>query len=241
MILRSLAIIISVQMIVVHKPVHADGPWGLIKGEQRQKTLDRDIETVVDQCVRDNVPCKFPKTVSWQKHNRCGLNSVYLMIRLMGGHVSYPDLERAAGSMPPDGLSLSQMVSLAKEFGLDCEVVYGPPESIAELSPPAVIHLGDPEKSGHYVCYYHKQLNPRAYRFVDGTSGALFDVSAESPSTLSSFGRDASGYAMIPRRRSVGIAVLWSTAAVIWAAVALVFGELGIKLLIQVLRRKGIV
>lgn len=148
---------------------------------------------------KDNVPVSFANRPLWQGRERCGLNCLYAVLRLCTPGVSYERLERIAGPVPQGGFTLAQLQEIGTRAGADVVAVKGDISRLTELEPPVIVHFGEIEQSGHFVCYARRDSGTMI--FLDGTSGTEFTVGGENPSrTITSVLRQASGYMLMPRR-----------------------------------------
>lgn len=205
----------------------------------RPTEQDIDFQQLPELFSHDEVPCRFPPFEPWQKNEACGLNCVYLLLHLTGHPVNYKQLSAAAGPMPKGGLSLEQMKQLCSQFGLACDVVYGDPaRSLARAQAPLVLHLGDANKPGHYICLFDKQDSPPAYSFVDGSTGIELEVREDRGQSLDVVSRVASGYMLVPSQAWSGRLVRAGGIA-LWLAVAVVWGELAIRRIASARRRRA--
>jgi len=152
--------------------------------------------------VRDGVPCNIGRLAAWQGRDRCGLNCVYALLARSGKPVSYEALERRAGPIPKGGLSFAQMQELAEECGLECKIIEGSVTELGKLPPPAIVHLGNVDHSGHFVCYIAN--NNVSLTFLDGSSGGTFEAGISSGRSLDAMSRIASGFILVPAMSGSG-------------------------------------
>jgi hypothetical protein len=176
---------------------------------------------------RDRVPIKTPFLAEWQRNNLCGLNSVYLMLRLLNRRVSYATFLAEVEPVNEAGLSLAEMRDLAERLGLPCEVVRGSPSALDRISPPAVFHLGEEGPAGHFVVFYAERPTRTGpvREFTDGTTGLYWDLTDENLAWLT---RNWSGYVLVPRRQ-VFPEVIRVLACIAWALTIVLWCELGLK------------
>ena len=188
------------------------------------------VQSLAELMKRDQVPCQFPALPDWQHPDYCGINCLYAFLNLGGTPVDYGVLRTTVGQVPPGGLSIQRLCEVATSFGATCEVVQGSLEDIRENGPPAIVHLGDLERPGHFVCYYSS--SEHGMHLLDGTTGASVLAGKDRGQSLAAIARQASGYFLISRRPSrFGMAdysrdsrfavsalaaLLWLAAAVVW-------------------------
>jgi len=188
--------------VYAQKDPNIDGTGPRVRGPGARvlPAVPRD-ETLIDDSLsslfeRDRVPCSFEVLPSWQGRDHCGLNCVFALLTLAGRPVTYPTLSARAGTIPKGGLSLEQMLQLTEDFGLRCVLITGDVRELGKLKPPAIIHLGDVDRPGHFVCYYANQGD--RLQFIDGTSGGTFEAGNSVGRSLDSLARWSSGYMLVP-------------------------------------------
>jgi hypothetical protein len=190
--------------------------------------------------AKDEVPCRFEVSPSWQGPDRCGLNCLFAMLNLTGRAVSYNKLSEQAGPIPKGGLSAEQMMRLAEHFGLKCMLLKGDITELDSLKPPAIVHIGDLDRPGHFICYYSHSGD--ALLFIDGTSGGTFTAGNMQGRSLESLARKSSGYMIVPsieeeQRRGISPSILNPLALVMSLLSAILWLVVGIRYYLA--RRNG--
>lgn len=146
-------------------------------------------------------PATSPKTQAigatghWRIPANCGINSLYLLLRLHGIDLSYEDLTRRLRPTQ-DGTSLTQLRDAASSFGFGVRVVHLTPESLQSCPLPLIAHVemeGVANTSGHYVVVTDATL--QNVELIDGTT-AIMQVIPRSD-----FIRRWTGYALIASPR----------------------------------------
>lgn len=108
--------------------------------------------------------------VPWRRGQCCGLNCLYVLLRMHGVAVTYPDLadETEVGEQ---GSTMAELSRVAHAHGIDLTPMRATFESIDEWPLPAVVHLQRQDLDRHYVLLLRKQGDQ--FVFLDCTSGAL--------------------------------------------------------------------
>lgn len=146
----------------------------------------------------------------WRSGKVCGVNCLYLMLRLGGVAVDYGDLLE---ELLPDNseTSLTSMMRSARRHGLDCAMGKTDPEGLKAVSKPVVAHGESFERSdsdvGHFVLVL--KTTDEGVSYVDGTTALMQSRSWRD------FEREWSGY-ILYRDGGAGM-----SRAMTWASVAL--------------------
>ena len=156
-------------------------------------------DDLLEQFKRSKVPMRFSSPPSWRGGEMCGLNCLYLLLKLTVTNVpslSYDALYRSAGPVPSGGFNMAQLKQIARKWGAELSVIQGDPLRLAELPPPVIVHLGEPDRPGHFVCLVQNQ--GKVLLFADGTTGGQFTVGDEGTHTVAGLARQASGFMLVP-------------------------------------------
>jgi ABC-type bacteriocin/lantibiotic exporter with double-glycine peptidase domain len=108
----------------------------------------------------------------WRVSEKCGINSLYLMLRLRGQDVQYRDVENSLG-WNPQGHSLSELQNTAANLAgqLELETVKGNYDFLQTVDLPVIAHFEEALQAvGHFVVIY--AVNDRVVEYVDGTTAA---------------------------------------------------------------------
>lgn len=188
-------------------------------------------DDLLKQFEKSNVPAAFANKPTWQGIDLCGLNCLYVVLRLSAFGTSYTDLRRLAGTVPKGGFNMSQLKAIAEKAKVEVDVIRGDPARIKEMQPPVIVHMGEPDQVGHFICFVRRAGD--ALVFADGTTGGEFTVGQDGAHPLSGITRRASGYMLVPSRqpRSARAAWRWilrgtSGSALIAACTFIVLSEL---------------
>jgi ABC-type bacteriocin/lantibiotic exporter with double-glycine peptidase domain len=121
--------------------------------------------------------------------NKCGINTIFLMMRLNHKAVSYEGLERGV-PVTTEGTSLADIRRYLMSLGLATRIVKTTPEKLGRYALPAIAHLEEELGStGHYVII--TGLGPDWVELIDGTSAILMTQ------TMSEFRKRWSGYLLV--------------------------------------------
>lgn len=121
--------------------------------------------------------------------NKCGINTIFLMMRLNHKAVSYEGLERGV-PVSTEGTSLADMRRYMMSLGLATRIVKTTPEKLGRYALPAIAHLEEELGStGHYVII--TGLGPDWVELIDGTSAFLVMQS------MSKFQKRWTGYLLV--------------------------------------------
>ncbi len=149
------------------------------------------------------IPARLMLEQSFQKGPNCGVNALYLFLRLLDKDVTYETVKQQFESVPDQGLSLDALVQAAMHFDVPA-IVRGDvsPEALARHLP-AIVHLKSSGISGaarsidHFIVLVAIDENGQ----YEG-----FDTTKLTPITYSSglLARNMSGYVMFgPPRRTL--------------------------------------
>jgi predicted double-glycine peptidase len=129
----------------------------------------------------------------WRVANRCGINSMYIVLRFHGKQVNYGDVERQL-PVQAAGSSLADLRHCAIFFGLDANILHGTPEALKSCPLPAIAHCEEAKNvTGHYVVIM--AMTRDAVQYIDGSTGTI----ALMP--LSEFCQKWTGYVMTFQKR----------------------------------------
>jgi Peptidase C39 family len=121
--------------------------------------------------------------------NKCGINAIFLLMRLNHKAVSYEGLERGV-PVSTEGTSLADLHRYTRSLGLATRIVKTTPEKLGRYALPAIAHqeeeLGN---TGHYVII--TGLGPDRVELIDGTSAILMTQ------PMSEFRKRWTGYLLV--------------------------------------------
>lgn len=108
--------------------------------------------------------------VAWRKAQCCGVNCLYVTLRMHGIPVKYEELaeETAVGDQ---GSTFAELSRVARLHGLDLTPMQATRESVADWPLPAVLHLERQNLDRHYVLLLRRQGDE--YIILDCTSGEI--------------------------------------------------------------------
>jgi hypothetical protein len=125
----------------------------------------------------------------WRETSRCGVNSMYLALKLLHRQVSYDAIEERM-PIKENGTRLTDMRNCAESFGIDAQIVHATPATLQKCWLPAVAHCEEEQHiTGHYVVVV--RAAPDEVDIIDGTTGILHTVS------MVEFGKEWSGYLLL--------------------------------------------
>jgi hypothetical protein len=107
--------------------------------------------------------------VDWRVSTRCGVNSLYVMLRMLNRPVTYEQLlkDTAVGEQ---GSSVAELARLASLHGVHLTPAHATISSTSRWPVPAIVHLQrQANVMGHYVLYLGS--NGDEHRLLDCTSG----------------------------------------------------------------------
>lgn len=161
-----------------------------------QGPIEDQDDDLLKQFERSLVPLRLKYVPAWQGRDHCGLNCLYALLRLESANISYDRLSELAGPVPPGGFNMAQLKEIAKKAGTDVRIVKGDISRLSEVPPPAIIHYGQPNAAGHFICLVSRR--EEGFACLDGTSGASFNIGGKSGRPLAAVARQASGYLLLP-------------------------------------------
>jgi len=130
---------------------------------------------------------------TWRVAQKCGVNALYVALRLHGKQVDYRELESRL-PVGEDGSTLADMKACARAFGLHAEVVKATPEALTRCRLPVIAHCEqERSRSGHYIVVM--SVTPAGVQFIDGTTTAI------STLTTSEFKQLWTGYLLVFENR----------------------------------------
>jgi hypothetical protein len=150
----------------------------------------------------------------WRTQNRCGVNSLYVFLRLSGQSASYDDLLRRV-PVGKSGTSMADLKRLVSADDIPCSVIRTTPENLPDQRLPAIAYVWNASlNNGHFVVLTH--ASQKSVRFIDGTAG---NASVE---TMNKFAKRWDGHLLVRTDRD-------QTATYLWCAI----GGLGLGLVGQ--------
>jgi hypothetical protein len=128
-------------------------------------------------------------TKLWRFGNKCAVNSLYLLLRLRGKPVTYPEVE-AVLPVTANGTNLADVRRCAEGLGLRCRVIKTTPEALYRCPLPAIAHTEEQKATtGHYVVITAVGLD--GIEAIDGTSAAI------NLTPMGSFRKAWTGYLLV--------------------------------------------
>lgn len=151
---------------------------------------------------RPDTPSRSTKL--WRSPNSCGVNCLYMMLRLNAKDADYTAVEKQT-PVGESGTTLLELQRGAERFGLSLVAGKGTPEDLATCPLPAIAHFEEElGKTGHYVVV--TECHPDSICFIDGTTAMRHEV------TIPEFQRRWTGYLLVPRQIEpypIAPATLW--------------------------------
>jgi hypothetical protein len=121
--------------------------------------------------------------------NKCGINVIYLLMRLNHKAVSYEGLEQGV-PVSTEGTSLADMHHYTRSLGLTTRIVKTTPEKLGRYALPAIAHMEEElGNTGHYVIV--TGLGPDGVELIDGTTAILMTR------PMSEFRKRWTGYVLV--------------------------------------------
>jgi hypothetical protein len=146
-----------------------------------------------------------PQIGFWRTGKKCGLNTLYLLLRGFGHTIDYRELEVDV-PIGPRGTSMLDLKRVAVKRGAEVEVYKVKPAELAALPKPLIAHLRGQTGSGeHYVLLLACEND--TLDLIDGTTALRREVSMEE------FRRDWDGYCLMRPRASPGGWMFWTAVA----------------------------
>lgn len=149
----------------------------------------------------------------WRIENRCGINSLYVFIHLIGKPISYDEILRNV-PVRESGTSLAELKSFLSERKIACAIIRCTPDNLRRQPLPAIAYTSAGAERGHFSVI--ASVDGRTLRLVDGTAGSVSSVAIEQ------FLKSWEGYLLVPVEER-------GLASLLWAAVSI----LGIVLVAQ--------
>jgi len=147
-----------------------------------------DVATIVPKISPEDI---------WQTAPYCGVNCLYVFLRLNDLKVTQAELKKEVPTTL-NGASMLDLQNAARHFGLETEVVAANPGELKSLRFPMIALLGasaNRQVVGHYVVLCNEIAQSIAA--VDGTTGNLDRISKAI------FNRDFSGYVLVKKRSAI--------------------------------------
>lgn len=239
--LRTLCIFVAMCCMSVYR-AQAGIPSPLTRDEiKTTRVVTADQLAPEDRIVRFDHRSNYPEHLmfggAWQDPKRCGPNSLYVLLSLMGKEVTRGQVDSLV-PITDRGTSLEALSRAADALGLRHRLMKVSQKELYQLPAPLLVHEkihgGDPtsDTSGHFYVITH---------FIgDGRFGLIDGVSATySRSTSDRIDRSFSGYVLVPEESVFGlphrillIAASGIYALVIFYAIKLAFikrGDVGSK------------
>lgn len=107
----------------------------------------------------------------WRQSRRCGVNSLFILHRLLKKESSYDDLQYQLGDNQ-HGHSMLDLIRVSSESGVRLRAVRTVPRNLSLVPLPAIaLTEGAAPEVGHYVVLIGVDAN--SVRLLDGTSGMI--------------------------------------------------------------------
>ena len=116
----------------------------------------------------------FDTQIVWRDQRACGVNSLYVLLRLHGCDSDYSQLSSELFDASRGGYtSLANLRDVASRRGLDLEMGRTSPDVLHEMSKPVIAHIEPQEEGewGHYVVVL--DANEDTVRTMDGTTAIV--------------------------------------------------------------------
>ena len=126
-----------------------------------------------------------------QRPVACGVNALYVLLRANRVDVDHQRLLSECAVDPVYGTSLTDLSTVARQYGLAVQMLRSDPDHIAELPLPFIAHLEANETTGHYVVV--TRIGENSVSVIDGINGKYDDF------RLGSFERAWSGYVLVAK------------------------------------------
>jgi predicted double-glycine peptidase len=151
----------------------------------------------------ETVP-SYREGIIWRVTRNCGVNCLYVLLRVNGRSVVYKDLmndlhARSSGFQN----SMTDLLHTARDWGLQCQLGKTTIDSLESLPKPVIAHVekGSPE-TGHFVLVM--KIGPEGIEVMDGTTGSLITL------TTREFAQGWTGYILYIPRPWYARIPLWS-------------------------------
>lgn len=154
--------------------------------------------------------------VDWRVDTRCGVNSLYVMLRMLNRPVTYEQLlkETAVGEQ---GSSAAELARVASLHGVHLTPVHATIRSVSRWPLPAIVHLQrQTDFMGHYMLYLGSRGD--AHQLLDCTSGETRAVPEGDFNSL------WSGYVLLRGESVVQTMAPWISRGWLMAGVIVFFG-----------------
>jgi ABC-type bacteriocin/lantibiotic exporter with double-glycine peptidase domain len=154
-------------------------------GERTEEFRERIPKKSSPQPIEGVIPTKVgePKP-------ECGLNALYMLLKLRDRSCTYDDLAREL-PLEKKGLSMLALRDASRRHGLNCEVAEAPPASLTPYVP-LIVRMNsdkDPE-NGHYLVITSSDSD--IIQAIDSANGTFRMMKQGA------FERQYSGYALVP-------------------------------------------
>jgi len=107
--------------------------------------------------------------IDWTIVNPCGVNSVYVYLRLHSANISFAAVAQKT-PVGPKGTSLHDASRVVNELGIPSAVYKVNDSQFTSLAPPFIAHFGGSGKYGHLVVV--NRIDADVVHLIDGTTGA---------------------------------------------------------------------
>lgn len=124
----------------------------------------------------------------WQRPEVCGLNCLFVFLRLHDVAVDHGELLRLP--MEPGGVTLADLCEISDRYNFATQVVFATPRELERLTLPAIAQVGSKHGDDHFVVLI--SLTRGTVRLLDGSSGTIQVM------PLRDFELKWSGYLLVP-------------------------------------------
>jgi ABC-type bacteriocin/lantibiotic exporter with double-glycine peptidase domain len=118
----------------------------------------------------DPAVAPLAQPVEWRHTKRCGINCLYVMLRMLGTQVRYENVV-AEAHITDQGTTIAELVRLAANYGTSLQPVRATKDTIRRWPLPAIVHLQNQDLTTHYVLLL--RASETGYVVLDCNSGEL--------------------------------------------------------------------
>ncbi len=137
---------------------------------------------------------------TWRNINRCGANSVFAFLEMLGVDSSYDELVDEL-EVSKQGATLKDLRDSVAKRGVRCRLVKATPEELTDIPIPAIAHFQVFKDSGHYVVIVMSEKENISC--IDGTTAQLSHWKPQE------FHERWSGYLLVPDERTSYASLGW--------------------------------
>lgn len=135
---------------------------------------------------------------SWREPGKCGINSLYVYLKLNKISTSYNDLSETFKSTTKEGCSFEDLLQECRRLLPTAEIRRVNPQDMRLIEPPYIVHMEAPDEGsgGHFITVYWNETWGCYY--IDGTSGLSNTIGWEDLESK------ASGYTLAVESSFIG-------------------------------------